>query len=575
MTTITTLPPAPSRDDANTFASKADAFLSALPTFGTQTNAVASEINAAAAQAAASVSLLSVDGYTGSTTTSFTIASSGSQSVTTQTGRLWVVGTSLQITSTASPSNYVVGQVSAYSGSSLTITIQKSGGSGTFADWKIGLASAYIMPNDAVINGVTVGKGANSGNFNTALGVSALASGTGGYNVAVGYEAILSGSTAVATTAIGYRAFKSPTAGVVGVAVGSEALTSITSGDGNTAVGRTCLRSLTYGGWNTSVGDSSQYSNVSGGFNASLGYGALWNNVSGSSNVAVGASALYSSTASTNNTAIGYESLYYANSSAYENVAVGYRAAKGASSGLSGTQNTAVGYTALVSLTNGVSNTAVGAFSSNSATTAITTTAIGFSALSANVSYSNVTGLGAGSAVTGSNQVQLGDSGTTTYAYGTVQNRSDIRDKTDIRDTVLGLDFIKAIRPVDYRLDMREDYKPARPADIPEYANDDEKAAHALAIEAWQNACKWSNLQHDGTHKRNRYHHGVIAQEVQAVIEQTGVDFGGFQDHKISGGEDVLSIGYSEFIAPLIKAVQELAAQNAELSARIATLEAK
>src|SRR3546814_13145999 len=60
--------------------------------------------------------------------------------------------------------------------------------------------------------------------------------------------------------------------------------------------------------------------------------------------------------------------------------------------------------------------------------------------------------------ISGANQVQLGDSATTSYVYGTVQNRSDARDKADIRDTQLGLDFIKALRPVDYRWDMREDY---------------------------------------------------------------------------------------------------------------------
>ena len=37
-----------------------------------------------------------------------------------------------------------------------------------------------------------------------------------------------------------------------------------------------------------------------------------------------------------------------------------------------------------------------------------------------------------------------------------------------------------------------------------------------------------------------------------------GVDFGGFHNHAIKGGDDVYSIGYTELIAPLIKSVQEL-----------------
>ena len=51
MTTITTLPDAPSRTDPSTFSSKSDALLGALATFVTETNTVAGEVNANAATA--------------------------------------------------------------------------------------------------------------------------------------------------------------------------------------------------------------------------------------------------------------------------------------------------------------------------------------------------------------------------------------------------------------------------------------------------------------------------------------------------------------------------------------------
>ena len=54
MTTITSLPTPPSRQDPTNFNDRADAFLGALPTFATETNAVASEVNAASANAVAS-----------------------------------------------------------------------------------------------------------------------------------------------------------------------------------------------------------------------------------------------------------------------------------------------------------------------------------------------------------------------------------------------------------------------------------------------------------------------------------------------------------------------------------------
>lgn len=46
MTTITALPTPPSRSDPANFATRGDAFLGALPTFATEVNAVASEVNA-------------------------------------------------------------------------------------------------------------------------------------------------------------------------------------------------------------------------------------------------------------------------------------------------------------------------------------------------------------------------------------------------------------------------------------------------------------------------------------------------------------------------------------------------
>ena len=174
---------------------------------------------------------------------------------------------------------------------------------------------------------------------------------------------------------------------------------------------------------------------------------------------------------------------------------------------------------------------------------------------------------------TDSNQVQLGDASTTTYVYGTVQNRSDIRDKADVRDTVLGLDFIQSLRPVDYRWDMREDYKPARPdIEMPETSDEEyevKKAEYDRIIAEWLEACKHENIIRDGSKKRTRYHQGFIAQEVLAL----DVDFGGIQDHSVRGGEDVLSIGYDEIIAPLVKAVQEQQSMINSLKARIEILE--
>jgi len=146
-----------------------------------------------------------------------------------------------------------------------------------------------------------------------------------------------------------------------------------------------------------------------------------------------------------------------------------------------------------------------------------------------------------------------------------VQDRSDARDKADVRPTVLGLDFINSLRPVDFKWDMRDDYRTAPPQPPEPEASDEEKKAHRAALVKWSEDNQLSKLNPDGSKKRNRYHHGLIAQEVKAAIASSGIDFGGLQDHSINGGQDVMSIGYEELIAPLIKAVQQLSAEVAAL----------
>ncbi len=341
----------------------------------------------------------------------------------------------------------------------------------------------------------------------------------------------LTGSTGASNTIVGVGAGDSITTGLLNTLIGVNAGTSVTTGVSNTAIGY-------------DAGGSSY--NVS--FATYVGYQA-GRNVQSNNNTAVGNSALQGvggSATGGNNTGIGFWALREITSGA-SNTAVGNIAGDSISTG---TWNTCVGSNTGSNLTSGNANSFVGYLAGNGVSTGSTNSALGDSAyLSGNYTYS--TCLGAEAAVTGSNQVQLGHSGTTTYAYGAVQDRSDARDKADIQNTDLGLNFIMALQPRKFRWDMREDYKPPKPG----------PNATAEDWAAYDEACKLENLTHDGTHKRNRFHQGLIAQEVKATMDAMGVDFGGYQDHKINGGQDVLTIGYEEMIAPLIKAIQELKAE--------------
>lgn len=393
--------------------------------------------------------------------------------------------------------------------------------------------------------GTFTGRGWN----NIGIGDYALGATTGGYeNLAIGALALQNNTMGAWNVALGHDSQILNTIGSQNVSVGAYTLVTNT-GNGNTVVGWaacegnttgdvtafgfTCMNANTTGVQNTAFGNSASYWNSTGSYNTAVGDHALWRN------------------AGSGNTAVGHYALTYLDSDFNVTVDV---------------DNVAVGRIALGALLSGSSNTAVGT-----------------GALSISTNVNNSSGLGKSAQVTGDNQVQLGDSLTTTYAWGAVQNRSDERDKADIRPTTLGLDFIAALNPVDFKWDIREDYRTPPPvAPTPPQGTEKDPTykeqldaynvameAYRIEIDAWKTASSHSNIIRDGSKKRNRYHHGLIAQQVKDVMDEHGIDFGGYQDHSVKGGNDVLSIGYEELIGPMIKAIQELKKEIEVLKAKV------
>ena len=415
-----------------------------------------------------------------------------------------------------------------------------------------------------------------NGSNNLAIGFTALSQTTGGAVPAPGTQS----GYGCENIAIGNKALQFNIDGYNNLALGNETLNFATNGHENVAIGHRSLRLCTTGFQNTAIGAVSIADLTTGYANTFLGYGGGEFLTTGFNNIGIGCTPLNTATNPYDCVAIGNFSQYYL-TTGYRNISIGTETLNVVSSGNSniaiGFQSmfasttalscSAVGHQTLVSNITGNGHTAFGYFAMGGQTTGLNSTGIGFAALST-TNYSNSTALGANSEVTGNNQVQLGDGNTTTYAYGAVQNRSDIRDKTDVRDTVLGLNFINGLRPVDFKWDMRDSYKPVMPVQPSDEATDEEKEAYKTAIVKWKQDCKLSNITKDGSKKRNRYHHGLIAQEVKAVADVLGIDFGGYQDHSIAGGDDVLSIGYEELIAPMIKAIQELKAEIDVLKAK-------
>lgn len=93
--------------------------------------------DAAAASAASAAS--SAATITSTSTSSLTVGT-GSKTFVTQAGKQYAAGQFLTAVSSASPSNYMFGQVTSYSGTSLILNSLSFGGSGTFASWNISLS---------------------------------------------------------------------------------------------------------------------------------------------------------------------------------------------------------------------------------------------------------------------------------------------------------------------------------------------------------------------------------------------------------------------------------------------------
>lgn len=140
---ISALPAPPTRSDATNFNARADAFLSALPTFATEANSLASEVNGYASNAAASAATATNAPGTSATSTTSLVIGTGTKALTVQTGKAFVVGQWVTMTNTATPANWMHGQITAYTSGTgaLTVNVTAVGGSGTYAAWTIGLSA--------------------------------------------------------------------------------------------------------------------------------------------------------------------------------------------------------------------------------------------------------------------------------------------------------------------------------------------------------------------------------------------------------------------------------------------------
>ena len=290
---------------------------------------------------------------------------------------------------------------------------------------------------------------------------------------------------------------------------------------------------VTTGSRNSFFGDAAGLSNTSGESNSFFGQDAGFSTKTGDRNSFFGESSGFRNVNGNSNSFFGYEA---------------------GSDNTSGSNNVFAGNQAGNLNTTGNKNTYVGYHAGNTGTTGSSNTIIGYGADIKGGALNNATAIGNLAVVGASNHIHIGNSSVTLIG-GQVgwSQLSDERIKNNIQQNVPGLQFINLLKPVTYHFNLSKQENILGRKDSSNYdgKNDIEKIQFT----------------------------GFLAQDVEAAAKKINYDFSGVEVPK--NDNDLYSLRYSDFVVPLVKAVQELSKQNdylknenESLQARVSKLEA-
>ena len=377
-----------------------------------------------------------------------------------------------------------------------------------------------------VMIGRYAGRGAVGSNAHStiAIGESVLEAVTGGdRNIGIGFHALRRLTTAGSVIAIGAEAGEFITTKSNSIVIGYQAMENANSGDcivigtqandvavtdfgtGSTHIGYQAGRSST-GNRRTNIGYHAGYSQTIGG------------------DVNVGERAGYSNTMGQARVCIGGNTARYQTGSGI--TAIGSQAHQGTSAGSNGNYSTSVGYQALMNNDSGGNNIAIGYQAGKD-----------FTGGSRNVFLGGASGNPGGRLTSGDDNVQIGVNcvgSTSTISdevsifNGSVYARfqgsatawtfvSDERDKKDIEDLELGLNFVNKLKPRKFKWDLRSSDK-----------------------------------------YNNKEASGFIAQEIKEVLDESGNDYTGIVN---TDDPNQYTVAQANIIPMLVKAIQELKAE--------------
>lgn len=412
----------------------------------------------------------------------------------------------------------------------------------------IAIGYQALLDNRNADDNIAIGYGAMFENVlrnnNIAIGTNALNQFRAGLgdNVVIGKDALASANSATRNIAIGNGSLQNDINVSQTIAIGYMSLHNNGPGSWNTAIGTHTLESNTNGSWNTAIGFNSMQGNTTGTGNTAVGFGSM-ELATGSRNTAVGFESLANSEHPLGATAVGYRALLE-NTTGASNTAVGTLALELNTTGYSnsafgsyslqenvfGILNTALGAGALSNNIQGDSNTIVGAGSGNTIILGSNNTVLGYNS-GPDTDLSNTITIGANAITPADNTARIGTATITSIGgFANWTNVSDGRFKTNIKENVVGLDFILKLRPVTYNLNID-------------------------AINEFYKISKEHRLLSAEVLKRQELQSGFVAQEVESVAKAIDYDFHGVDRPK--NDKSHYGLRYAEFVVPLVKAVQE------------------
>ena len=288
--------------------------------------------------------------------------------------------------------------------------------------------------------------------------------------------------------------------------IGASAPASLTS-NANIFVGFGGGGGITTGSHNTSLGAAACGGLSIGEDNVAVGTGALSNTNAGSENIAIGRNSLQQITNPFGEVAIGHlANRFFTTATSGPNTAVGFRALW---NNLTGGQNTVLGAEAGTYITTGSDNTFLGTYSG-----------VGFSGITTG-SNNICIGINSGApTATTSNSITLGNNSNNVLrcAVTSITSLSDSRDKEEVAELAVGLEFVKELNPVSF---------------------------------------VWNDRDESGKHGVKDF--GFIAQDLKATQEK--YDMAETLGLVYEENPEKLEASYGKLIPILVKAIQDLTAK--------------